>query len=71
MDATNTFAEFLATQTPHIGVAEFFANLVLAALVTAAIGMTFVRYGALSEAKQALRDIDENIQVSFLDNRIA
>ena len=33
--------------------------------------ISFGRYSELSNAKQALREIDENIQVSFLDNRLA
>lgn len=57
MDATKTFAEFLATQTPHVGVQEFMLNLLLAALVTVAIGFTFVRCGgSLSNRKGFARN---------------
>ena len=45
MDPTTTFAEFLATQTPHVGLQEFVVNLLFAAMVTTAIGATFVRCG--------------------------
>jgi hypothetical protein len=58
MDATETFAEFLSTQTPHIGVEDYLLNLVLAAVVTLAIGFTFVRCGgSLSNRKIFARNL--------------
>ncbi len=58
MDATKTFAEFLATQTPHVEVPEFLVNLLLAAVVTLAIGFTFVRCGgSLSNRRVFARNL--------------
>lgn len=52
MNKTQTFKEFLATQSPQVSVGEFMLNIVLAAALAYALGLLYVRFGrSLSNRK--------------------
>ncbi len=45
MDKSQSFKEFLATQSPHVPLGDLLINLVLAAVVSTVLAMLYVRYG--------------------------
>lgn len=58
MDKSQSFKEFLVTQTPHVDIIEFAINLALASALTVLLAAVYSRYGnALSNRKAFSRNL--------------
>lgn len=58
MNQTQSFADFLATQTPHVNLLEFSLNLVLTAILAGLLGFIYVKYGtALSNRRMFAKNL--------------
>lgn len=53
MEATQTFKEFLASQTPHVDLGSFALNLALCAVLLILLAVTYVRCGSSLSSRKA------------------